>query len=100
MMPPPCGVEIHVRGYKKDSYETLKMPPPCGVESHVGCYVKAAARLSRCHPLAGWSLTLVATGKRVEIIKMLKSQQPKLAISVKLHGTRPWHLEESEHELF
>src|SRR5688500_17342002 len=44
----------------------LKMPPPCGVEfSRSLLHVRAQVHSGRCHPLAGWSLTLVATLKRM-----------------------------------
>src|SRR5258708_628883 len=121
-MPPPCGVESHVRCYKeiatripKDATplrggvsrwllqkklrrELLKMPPPCGVESHAGCYKESPSRtllkdatpsrggasrslLQResfensakgCHPLAWWSLTLVATGFKALDLQSLR----------------------------
>src|SRR5258708_2083862 len=41
-MPRPCAVEPHARGYKKRSLNSLSLS-------------------SRCHGLAPWSLTLVAT---------------------------------------
>ena len=58
-MPRPCAVESHARCYKKLE-ELAEMPRPCAVESHVCCY-KKLEELSRCHGLAPWSLTFVAT---------------------------------------
>src|SRR6266404_5582369 len=39
------------------------MPRPCAVESHARGYKNRTAEIMRCHGLAPWSLTLVATTK-------------------------------------
>src|SRR6266516_4281530 len=36
LMPRPCAVEIHARGYQKET-ESIEMPRPCAVEFHVSC---------------------------------------------------------------
>src|SRR6266850_1815870 len=78
------------------------MPRPCAVEVHVRCYKNSSEKSCGCHGLVPWRFTFAATKtppKRFADATALcrggsRFVRPLKALSVKLHGTRPWHLGE------
>src|SRR6266404_1870934 len=90
-MPRPCAVESHARCYRRTLSPLLKMPRPCAVESHARCYKKRGTESHRCS--ANNSRTILRTFQSEFRLLLEASRLVLLAASVKLHGTRPWHLQ-------
>src|SRR5258705_13604088 len=95
-MPRPCAVEPHARCYQKGS-PLLKMPRPGAVEAHAcGFHSRNSRNLDREflslyeNRVRVHSRFIVLT--TVFCSKAMRVQAAFLAASVRLHGTRPWHL--------
>jgi len=97
-MPRPCAVEPHVRCYKGTSERicgchALRMPRPCAVEPHVRCYKETSGGFADATALCrGASRSLLQRNVR----RICGCAAFFVAASVRLHGARPWHLEERE----
>jgi hypothetical protein len=66
------GSKFHVRqvhagsGRYRDCVKTMIMPRARTVVSDVGCYRRGLTFPERCHPLAGWRLTLSADSLAIQ----------------------------------
>src|SRR6266404_5730934 len=103
-MPRPCAVEAHARSYKRtlSKFADATALRRGGSRSQLQ---KKGQEICGCHGLAPWRLTLTATKDSQKSFRMPRPcavethvpvETPVLttkALSVRLHGARPWHLE-------